>query len=148
MIFNISSLSEIGRVLRSRKVARKRFSFSMSWIWNIFKGNNAFEHAEFKSEKFPLLWRAVFSQTFILSPLISRKFLSTTRMDEDTRLHNSKWLIILWTSLYTFNKRPFCLDNCELPIWSTTLHEKVPISLSKILSSGSHADVNVKSQRR
>ena len=67
----------------------------MSENWNICTGTNAFKHAEFKSEEFPLRRPAVFSQTVILSLLIHDNFVhcSTTRMDEDTRLHNSKWLI-------------------------------------------------------
>jgi hypothetical protein len=64
----------IGRMLWPRKVPRKRFSFHLSWNWNIFTGANTFEHAEFKSEKFPLRKPAVFSQTAILSSLISRLF--------------------------------------------------------------------------
>ena len=73
----------IGRVLWPRKVSRKRFSLCMSWNWNIFMGTNTIKHAESKSEEFPLRRPAVFSQTAVLS----------TRMDEETRLHNSKWLI-------------------------------------------------------
>ena len=38
-----------------------------------FTGTNTFEHAEFKSEKFALRRPAVFSQTAILSSLISRQ---------------------------------------------------------------------------
>jgi hypothetical protein len=81
--------------LWSRKVPGKRFSLNMSWNWNTFMGTNTFEHAEFKSENFPHRRPAVFSQTAILSSLISDKFFhcSTTRMDGDTRLHNSKSLI-------------------------------------------------------
>ena len=48
-------------------------------------------HAESKSEEFPLRRPAVFSETAVVSSLISRHFFhcSTTRMDEDTRLLNS-----------------------------------------------------------
>jgi hypothetical protein len=55
---------------------RKRFSLSMSWNWNIFMGTNTFEHAEFKSENFPHRRPAVFSQTAILSSLISQQIFS------------------------------------------------------------------------
>jgi hypothetical protein len=41
-----------------------------------FTGTNNFEHAEFKSEKFPLYRPAVFSQTAILSSLISQQLFS------------------------------------------------------------------------
>jgi hypothetical protein len=51
-------------------------SFPISWNWTIFAGTNTFEHAEFKSEKFPLRRHAVFSQTAILFSLISRKLFS------------------------------------------------------------------------
>ena len=45
--------------------------------------------------EFPLRRPAVFSQTAILCSLNSRQIFhcSTTRIDADTRLHNSKWLI-------------------------------------------------------
>jgi hypothetical protein len=66
----------LGCMLWPRKVPRKRFSFHLSWNWNIFMGTNTFEHAEFKSEKFPLCRPAVFSQTAILSSLISRQLFS------------------------------------------------------------------------
>jgi hypothetical protein len=69
----INSQSSIGRLLWPRKVPRKRFSLSMSWNWNIFMGTNTFEHAEFKSENFPHRRPAVFSQTAILSSLISQQ---------------------------------------------------------------------------
>jgi hypothetical protein len=42
----------------------------------IFMGTNTFEHAEFKFEKFPLRRPAAFSQTAILSSLISRQIFS------------------------------------------------------------------------
>jgi hypothetical protein len=105
----------IGRLLWPRKVPRKRFSLSMSWNWNIFMGTNTFEHAEFKSENFPHRRPAVFSQTAILSSLISHKFFhcSMTRMDEDTRLHNSKWLIPMNQYLH-WTKDRFCSNYFEL----------------------------------
>jgi hypothetical protein len=63
-------------------------SFPISWNWTIFAGTNTFEHAEFKSEKFPLRRRAVFSQTEILfSDFI---FSQTEILDEDTRLCHSE----------------------------------------------------------
>jgi hypothetical protein len=43
---------------------------------NIFTGTNTFEHSEFKSEKIPLGRPAVFSQTAILSSLISKQIFS------------------------------------------------------------------------
>ena len=60
--------------------------------WNISTATNAFKHAESQYEEFPLRRPAVFSQIAILSLLIARQFFYclTTRMDEDTRLHNSK----------------------------------------------------------
>jgi hypothetical protein len=103
-------------------------------------GTNTFEHTEFKSENFPHRRPAVFSQTAILSSLISQQIFSfvqlTSRMDEDTRLHNSKRLIpiqgeskktdtfdiqmnnkgvsFFWLTLYepvsTLNKRPVLLE--------------------------------------
>jgi hypothetical protein len=108
-------LQQLGRLLWPRKVPRKRFSLSMSWNWNIFTGTNTFEHAEFKSENFPRRRPAVFSQTAILSSLISQQIFhcSTTRMDEDTRLHNSKWLIPMNQSL-RWTKDRFCSNYFEL----------------------------------
>ena len=41
-----------------------------------FTGTNTFEHAEFKSEMFPLRRHAVFAQTAILSSLISPQIFS------------------------------------------------------------------------
>jgi hypothetical protein len=92
----------MGCLLWPRIVPRKRFSLSMSWNWNILMGTNTFEHAEFKCENFPHRRPAVFSQTAILSSVITDKFFhcSTTRMDKDTRLHNSKSLIPMNQSLH------------------------------------------------
>jgi hypothetical protein len=64
---------------QTRPFAASRYrslSFPMSWNCNIFTETNTFEHAEFKSEKFPLRTPAVFSQTAILSSLISQQIFS------------------------------------------------------------------------
>jgi hypothetical protein len=65
-------LPGLGRLLRPDIV---HFHFTHLGT-EIFSGTNTFEHAEFKSEKFPLRRPAVFSQTAILSSLISRQLFS------------------------------------------------------------------------
>ena len=69
------------------------------------------KHTEFKSEKFPPRRPAVSSQNAILSSIISRQIFhcSTTRIDDDTRLRQSKGPILL-TSLPS-NKRPVLLES-------------------------------------
>jgi hypothetical protein len=92
----------------------------MSWNWHIFTGTNTFEHAEFKSGEFPLRRPAVFSQTVILSSLISGQILSLFNdkdkwgIDEDTRLRNSKWLIPNINQSLHLIKRPFFLGHFHL----------------------------------
>ena len=60
-------------------------------------GTNTFKHAEPKSEEFPLSRPTVFSQTAVLSLLVSRHFFFIVQrhgwMGTHVRLHNSKWLI-------------------------------------------------------
>jgi hypothetical protein len=69
-------------------------------------GTNTFEHAEFKSEKFPLCRPAVFSQTAILSShFIVQGHGSMTTNDYVTQKDQ-----FLLTSL-PFNKRPVLLES-------------------------------------
>jgi hypothetical protein len=72
-----STRSKVNTTNRPFAASRYRsLSYCMSWNWNIFTGINTFEHAEFKSEKFPLRRLCVFLQTAILSSLISWQIFS------------------------------------------------------------------------
>jgi hypothetical protein len=64
----------IGRLLRP-DIVHFHFSCLGTEIF-LRELTNTFEHAEFKSEKFPLRRPAVFSQTAILSSLISQQMFS------------------------------------------------------------------------
>jgi hypothetical protein len=110
--FLLTASGNIVCVLWPRKVPRKRFSFSMFWIWNIFAGTNTFEHAEFKSEKFPLCRSTVFSQTAILSSLISQQFFSFVQRHGSmtTNDYVTQRDQFLLTSL-PFNKRQVLLES-------------------------------------
>jgi hypothetical protein len=134
-----------------RKVPRKRFSLSMSWNWNIFMGTNTFEHAEFKSENFPHRRPAVFSQTAILSSLISQQinfFIVQRHGSMTTNDYVTQKDQFLLTSL-PFNNY---FELCNFKRVGRKQHNylvynfgKVPISLCKILSSGC---ISIKSQGR
>jgi hypothetical protein len=54
LLFYRFTVSSRPYAVTSKIAYGKRFSFHLSWNWNIFAGTNTFEHAEFKSEKFPL----------------------------------------------------------------------------------------------
>ena len=71
---------------------------------------NTFEHAEFKSENFPHRRPAVFSQTAILSSLISQQiFLLFNDGSMTTNDYVTQKDQFLLTSL-PFNKRPVLLE--------------------------------------
>jgi hypothetical protein len=111
-----SRYSRINKHFRPFAASRYRsLSFSMSWNWNIFTGTNMFKHAEFKSEKFPRRRPAVFSQTAILSSLISQQVFFIVQRHGSITIHdyitqNDQFLL---TSL-PFNKIPFCSNHFEL----------------------------------
>jgi hypothetical protein len=92
----------------------RSLSQCMSWNWNIFTRTNTFEHAEFKSEKFPLRRPCVFLQTAILSSLISWQIFS---LFNDT---NEWWHTIMSAqkdqfllTILLFNKRSFRSNHVE-----------------------------------
>jgi hypothetical protein len=106
--------------LRSLEVYRpfaasryRSLSFHPSWNWNIFTGTNTFEHAEFKSEKFPLRKPACSFLTncnFIVTNFTTTFFIVQRHGSMTTNDYVTQIDQFLLTSL-PFNKRPVLLES-------------------------------------
>jgi hypothetical protein len=107
----------------------RSLSFHLSWNWNIFTGTNTLSsnHAEFKSEKFPLRRPAVFSQTainFIFTNFTTTFFIVQRHGSMTTNDYVTQKEQFLLTSL-PFNKRRVLLESdfelCYIMRVGTTL---------------------------